>query len=61
MKDLKLQRNIWIISGITFILYSILMLTSKQPVRTPIIYVVVSILFFVNAYLIHSKIDKNNK
>lgn len=61
MKDLKLQRNIWIISGIAFILYSILMLTSKQPVRTPIIYVVVSILFFVNAYLIHSKIDKNNK
>lgn len=66
IKKFKLTRNIYIFCGFGFLLSTFLelrafQLTANKAVLVPILYGIVSILMFINAYIYHKKIIKENK
>lgn len=61
MKNFKLSRNLLLFSGFCFLLSTILQLASSKFVIIPIINGIACILFFINAYIYHKKIIKDNK
>lgn len=60
MKKFKLNRNLWLFAGICFLLSFILNLESSKSTILPILNLITSILMFINAYINHKKIIKDN-
>jgi hypothetical protein len=59
--NIKLSRNLWIISGFCFLLAFILnLLRIGQPLLLLILDGLTCILCFVNAYMQHKQITKDN-
>jgi hypothetical protein len=61
MKNFRLIRNLWLFSGVCFLLSLILNLSSSKSVLLPVLNGVTCILMFINAYINHKKIIKDNK
>ena len=66
MKKFKLNRNIYIFCGFCFLLSTFLQLrvfqlTANKLVIVPILHGISCILMFINAYIYHKKIIKDNK
>lgn len=61
MKNFKLSRNLWLFSGLCFLLAFIFKLPYNKLSILPILNGITCILCFVNAYISHKKIIKDNK
>jgi putative flippase GtrA len=61
MKNFKLSRNLWLFAGLCFLLSFILNLASSKSIILPILNGITCILMFINAYIYHEKINKDNK
>jgi hypothetical protein len=61
MKNYKLSRNLWLFAGLCFFLSFLLNLFNKQLGSLSGLNAVTSILMFINAYINHKKITKENK
>ena len=61
MKNFKLSRNLWLFAGLCFLLSFILNLASSKSIILPILNGITCILMFINAYIYHKKINKDNK
>lgn len=61
MKNFKLSRNLWLFAGLCFLLSFILNLASSKLTILPILNGITCILMFINAYIYHKGIDKDNK
>ncbi len=61
MKNFKLGRNLWLFAGICFLLSFILSLVSNKSNLLSALNGITCILMFVNAYINHKKIIKDNK
>lgn len=61
MDKLKLSRNLWILAGVCFFISIILDIGNDKSIPLLLLQVVTCILCFVNAFMKHDKINKNNK
>jgi hypothetical protein len=66
MKNFRLTRNLWLFSGLCFLLSFILNLASNKSALLPVLNGVTCVLMFINAYINHKKAtevnnDKDNK
>ncbi len=66
MKKFKLNRNIYIFCGFcflisTFLQLRVVQLTENKLVIVPVVHGITCILMFINAYINHKKITKDNK
>ena len=61
MKNFKTIRNIWIFTGICFLLSILLNLSSNGPSIVRSLEGITCILSFIIAYNFHRKISKDNK
>ena len=61
MKHFKLTRNIYIFSGFCFLISTFFQLKVSEFVLVPILNGISCILMFINAYIYHKKIIKDNK
>ncbi len=61
MEKLKLSRNLWILAGVCFLISFTLSIGDNKSFSLLILQGVTAILCFVNAFLNHVNINKNNK
>lgn len=61
MNRSKLYRNIWMFGGLCYLLFTVLNLVDNKSNVIIILDMIACIIFFINAYLHHNKINKNNK
>lgn len=61
MKKFKLSRNLWLFAGFCFLLTFILNLADNKSFLLPILNGITCALSFINAYINHKKIIKDNK
>lgn len=61
MEKLKLSRNLWILAGVCFLISFILNIGDTKSLSLLLLQGVTAILCFVNAFLNHVNINKNNK
>jgi hypothetical protein len=61
MKNLKISQNLWLFAGLCFLLAFILNLASNKSTLLSVLNGITCILMFINAYINHKKIIKDNK
>lgn len=61
MKNFRLSRNLWIFAGLCFLLSFIIYLESNKSTLLIVLSGITCILMFINAYITHKKINKDNK
>lgn len=61
MNKAKLSRNLWLIAGVGFLITFILNLVYNKLFLLPILNGITCFLCFINAYINHKKIIKDNK
>ena len=60
MEKLKLSRNLWILAGICFLIAFTFSIGDNKSLSLLLLQGVTAILCFVNAFLNHININKNN-
>jgi putative flippase GtrA len=61
MKNFKLIRNLWLLAGLFWLLSFALKFVDNKSVLSLILNGIICTLFFINAYINHKKIIKNDK